>query len=324
MHLLRFLIGNIQVRLVVVAVVIVFVCFGAIFLLKDPISGVEAVLIGFLVNLAATIFAIGVLERYIKNVFQRSAFRDALGAAAEFWRVPQPRRQWTVIIGGRLPGEDDPHLRISWATFASFMAIHDALRGLYGDRVSVTLRHISDIKDWDAAASGNLVILGGILNVPGLPDLFRKLELPAVQTKGPGGTPCISVSSNYVEPARIETERDGHWVKVDHGLVFRLMDFAAGSALFGFCGGGSIGTQAAVTAMLDPDVTAAREFDFGRNLNWTIATARNLESDKIAPDLSKTQISHTKADALKLEAILGIRAFLRSGGLSKQTDSTSP
>lgn len=284
----------------------------------------ETVLVGFAVNVAATVVAIGFLERRIKTVLQQSAFRETLGPAAEFWRVPQTHRPWTVLIGGRPTGGSDPHLRISWPTFTAFIRIHDALRGLYGSRVAVSLRHLDEITDWAAIAEGNLVILGGISNFPGLADMFPRLGLPVIQTYDASGEACLSVQLGYSEPALILPNKSGIRVQVDHGLILRLLDYAGGSAFFAFCGCGSLGTEAAVKAMLDPEKTREREFDFRSNFNWTIATVDDPDRRSIDSSRSRITLSHSKAEALPPSRVVAVRNYLRRGGLSARTADPSP
>lgn len=272
--------------------------------------------IGFVINLAALVFASAFLERHIERILQTSAFRETLGTAAAFWEVPQPRKQWTVIIGGNLPADHDPHLRLSYSAFNSFIRINDALRGLYGDRVQVTLKHVSEIADWNAVAGENLIILGGIFNIPGLPSLTRLLGIPFEQRSLPDRTVYIAVHGPYAEPPRLETLKDGPWVNMDHALIVRLIDYQRGSALLIFAGGESVGTEAAVTSMLDPDLTKSREFDFSYSLNCTVATVDELQKGKMTPEVSRIILSHTKATRLAPETISAVRQFMRNGRLN--------
>lgn len=302
-------------RWVLIALGIVLLCFAWAWLIDDLKVAVSTIVLGFAVNLAATILAVAFLERYIENILQTATVRKKLGSAAAFWDVPRPGKRWTILFGGKAPVAGDPQLRLSYATFRSFIRINDAVRGLHGPQVDVELKHVSEVMDWSSLASENLVALGGIAKLAGLPSIFEAAGMSAVQKVAESGA-VIELSGEDGQVRRLATVTAGSTVARDYALVTRWTDAKRGSCLITFSGGEGLGTEAAVSAMLDSRLIDSANFNFQHNFNHAVVAVDPLPHGDFDPMESKLELARAGSSELTAESLTWLRNFLSTGRMA--------
>ena len=157
--------------------------FAWLWSFKGIQPALEVVVVGFVINFAAALFAVTVRLRNFEARLDKARLLEELGSSVvDFWTVPSPDKEWTIVSGSQLSGNQTIHLsKASFHTFDAIRNIEHILYRIYQKRPPVL--YDKNFKDWDKFFHNNVVLLGGVEAVPFLKEFYRELGMPGLQQR---------------------------------------------------------------------------------------------------------------------------------------------
>ncbi|MBV9563012.1 MAG: hypothetical protein JOY90_21600, partial [Bradyrhizobium sp.] len=257
-------------------------CFAAVWLLYDQqhAAGMQdgirqaltAVVIGFAVNLAAAGYAVLFGVSRLELRLQRAGNIREFGPVVDFWTVPSPGKPWFILFGGQQTNDlKDSEFRVSFSTVFAFARISEIIKQLYGMETLIVLKCIRDIDDWDLVSSSNVVLLGGVVSIPKMSDVFGLLPLHARQEIRRGARQIV-LSDGYASTVFLP-KLINNLVVEDHALVTRTINPHNRSSLFTISGCRGAGTGAAAMAITSKAHFNASGFSKGASFHEVVVSA---------------------------------------------------
>lgn len=272
---LRALIAALSVLLLLMA--------GSFFVVSglfDRNQAIATVVVGFFVNASAALFAVLIGLSRLETLLLRMSNVRKFGPVAEFWTVPSTGKPWFVLFGGRQSSDPgDPELRVSFSTVFAFSRISEVIKQLYGPDTVISLKCIRDIDDWGFVSTSNVVVLGGVVSIPKMMDVFELLPLSARQELC-GGIRQIVISDEFARtclPSKVEN----NLVVEDHALVTRTINLHNQSSLFTVSGGCGVGTGAATLAVTSMGHFNTTGFSRKASFNEVVVSAKDIIGGQI-------------------------------------------
>jgi hypothetical protein len=295
---------------VLVAIVFVLILalagsFVFVWQLLDFAQAATAVAVGFVINASAALFAVLIGLSRLEQLLLRASNVGKFGPVADFWAVPSPTKPWFVVFGGRQSRQSsDPELRVSYSTVFAFSQISATIKQIYGPETTIVLKCIRDIDDWEPVASSNVVVLGGMISIPTIPEVFKLLPMRTRQEVSKGVRKIV-IHDDYA-PTSLTSKVENSLVVEDHALVTRTINAHNRSSLFTLSGGCGAGTGAAALAITSPAHFNATGFSKQTPFNEVVVSARNIvggQIDRGEPIVDCRSWRHDNMDKTSLSAI---------------------